>query len=115
MSDTLNISIIQGPLVWEDAIKNRAYFSEKIKPLQKKTNCIVLPEMFTTGFSMNTKALAESTDGVTLKWMQDEAKKAEAAITGSFIIKEGTHITTAFFLCIHRENTTFMTKGTVLP
>lgn len=97
--EILNITIIQANLHWEDATKNRKQFSEKIKSVSDKTDLIVLPEMFTTGFSMNASSLAETENGETLQWMQEEAKTNNVAITGSVIIKEAdTYFNRLFFV-----------------
>jgi len=72
-------------LHWEDAEANRAMFAEKLKDLRGSTDLIVLPEMFTTGFSMNT-ALAETMDGPAVRWMREQAARTEAAVYGSVII-----------------------------
>ena len=88
MQQKLKITIIQSELHWEDATKNRALFSQKIDAIYEETDLIILPEMFTTGFSMNAKNLAEPNDGPTLQWMIAEAKKNNSAITGSVIIAE---------------------------
>ncbi|WBL22112.1 amidohydrolase [Zunongwangia sp. HRR-M8] len=86
--ENLNVAIIQANLEWEDAAANRSLFSKKIEALSDSVELIVLPEMFTTGFSMNAENLAEETDGETLLWMKEYAKKKDAAITGSVIITE---------------------------
>ena len=90
MQDQLHITIIQSDLLWENPIENRMLFSEKIKSISEKTHLIVLPEMFTTGFTMNASSLAEEESGATLQWMQKEAKKKDCAITGSVIISENS-------------------------
>ena len=87
MSD-LKVTVIQSHLNWENPVANRVNFSEKINSISEKTDLIVLPEMFTTGFSMNVANLAEDSEGETLKWLVSEAIKSNAAITGSLIIKE---------------------------
>lgn len=89
MQEKLSVTLLQTYLHWEDAQANRAMFSEKIAEIPSETDLIILPEMFTTGFSMNAPQLAEETEGETLQWMISEAKKANAAITGSVIISEG--------------------------
>lgn len=89
MNKNLKITIIQSELHWENAEANLKMFSEKIENIEGETDLIVLPEMFTTGFSMNAQNLAEKNDGETLKWMLSEAKKYNTAITGSVIIAEG--------------------------
>lgn len=86
--EDLRLTLIQTALTWEAPKANRAHFSEKIKSIDQPTDLIVLPEMFSTGFSMNAEALAEENKGETFKWMQIEAKKTNAAITGSVITKE---------------------------
>ncbi len=86
--DNIKITLIQSHLHWENAVANRNLFSEKIDSIKEETDLIVLPEMFTTGFSMNAKNLAEANDGETLNWLKTEAKKKNSAITGSVIIKE---------------------------
>ena len=59
----LKVTIIQSHLHWENPVANRAHFSEKIKDISEETQLIILPEMFTTGFTMNAAPLAEETDG----------------------------------------------------
>ena len=87
-SQPLTISLIQSSLVWEDAEANRAHFEEKITGITENTELIVLPEMFTTGFSMNPEILAEPMEGATVAWMKRVSQKKRAVITGSVIIKE---------------------------
>ncbi len=88
MQDQFHITIIQTSLVWEKPVENRKQFSEKMNAISGKTNLVILPEMFTTGFTMNAVSLAEEEEGPTLHWMQEEAKKNNCAITGSVIISE---------------------------
>ena len=84
----LKISIIQSHLHWENPEANRVLFSEKIATISEHTDVIVLPEMFTTGFTMNAANLAEAFNGSTLVWMQEQSLKTGAAIVGSVIIQE---------------------------
>lgn len=84
----MNIAIIQAPLVWEDAEANRAYFKHKIDSLQN-ADLIILPEMFSSGFTMNPAPVAEPIDGLTVIWMQAMAKARNCAITGSLVIRDG--------------------------
>ena len=95
----LSITFIQTNLQWENPLKNRTYFSEKIQEITGKTDIIILPEMFTTGFSMNASKLAETMHGETLQWMISEAKQNNSAITGSVIISEnGLYYNRLFFV-----------------
>jgi omega-amidase len=85
----LRVTIIQTALHWQNATANRQMFSEKLAATKPATDLIVLPEMFTTGFSMNAQDLAEEADGQTLQWMQEEAARYSAVLTGSVIVKQG--------------------------
>jgi len=76
-------------LHWEDADANRAMFVERLATLQGTTDLILLPEMFTTGFSMRSADLAETMEGPTVQWMRAQAKQLAAAIYGSVIIADG--------------------------
>jgi predicted amidohydrolase len=84
----LKITIIQSELHWENVDENLAMFSQKINSIAEQTDVIVLPEMFTTGFSMDSSRLAEKMDGKTVSWIKNQAKKANAVVTGSLIIEE---------------------------
>jgi omega-amidase len=84
----LRVTIVQTALHWQNSEANRDMFTEKLSAAAPETDLIVLPEMFTTGFSMNAPELAEEHEGPTLAWMQEEAKKHKAVITGSVIVKE---------------------------
>ena len=85
----LKVALVQSMLHWEDAAENRAMFAEKLLALKGITDLVVLPEMFTTGFSMRTAELAEPMDGDTVSWMKEQARELDAAIYGSVIIAEG--------------------------
>jgi omega-amidase len=87
----LTITIIQTELHWQDAAANRAMFAEKLAKASPTTDLIILPEMFTTGFSMNAAELAEEANGETLQWMQDLARERKAVLTGSIIVKEDSN------------------------
>ena len=84
----MKIALIQSSLVWENPKSNRKHFEEKINSISENVDLIVLPEMFTTGFTMNPKAVYETMDGETILWLQSLAKSKNSAITGSLIIKE---------------------------
>ena len=83
----MNITLVQSQLYWEDIEKNLSNFEQKLETVEQ-TDLIILPEMFSTGFSMNAAALAETMEGSALNWMRKTAAKKHAAITGSLIIKE---------------------------
>lgn len=85
----LRVTLVQSMLHWEDARANRAMFSEQLAALKGTTDLVVLPEMFTTGFSMRSKELAETMEGATVNWMKEQANMLGATIYGSVIIADG--------------------------
>jgi len=107
MYKNLNIAIIQADLAWEDIEKNLNSFSEKIDSIDENVDLIVLPEMFSTGFSMNAENLAEPTQGSALKWMQEIARIRNVAVTGSVIVKENNNFHNRLYFVF--PDTTFKT------
>ncbi|MHC9088955.1 amidohydrolase [Tenacibaculum sp. IMCC1] len=89
-TNTLKVALIQSDLVWENPIANRKQFEEKINNLTEGIDLIILPEMFTTGFTMNASAVAETMEGETVQWLQNLAQKKNVAITGSIVINENS-------------------------
>ena len=85
---TLTITGIQTQLHWENAAANREMFEEKINSISGKTEIVIIPETFSTGFSIKPKELAETMAGETIKWMQRVAAEKKVILTGSVIIKE---------------------------
>lgn len=84
----LKVTIIQTELHWESVAENLNMFSEKIAAITEKTDLIVLPEMFNTGFSMQSETLSEVMNGETVSWMIAQSKKKDAVLIGSLIIEE---------------------------
>ena len=84
----MKATIIQTHLHWEDREKNIAHFDALINAIKENTNLIVLPEMFTTGFTMNPGKNAEPANGETLAWLKEKAKQKNAVITGSVAVEE---------------------------
>lgn len=85
---TLTISVIQTHLHWENKPANLQMLEEKIMSITEKTELVVLPEMFSTGFSMRPEELAETMEGETVQWMKRIAAQKKVILTGSVIIKE---------------------------
>ncbi|MFN0274159.1 MAG: amidohydrolase [Chitinophagales bacterium] len=83
----LKITIVQADLAWEEKEKNLSHFSELLKDVSE-TDLIILPEMFSTGFSMNNKPLAENMWGTSIEWMQNISQEKNCVITGSLIIED---------------------------
>lgn len=84
----LRVSLVQASLVWEDISENLKRFDRKMTKLKGQTDLVILPEMFTTGFSMNVFGVAETMDGSTIRWMREKSRDLDAIVTGSLIIKE---------------------------
>lgn len=86
--EPLRVTLVQQALHWENQTANLEEFSRLLAPLAGHTDIIILPEMFTTGFSMTPDHLAESMQGPTIQWMRAQAAATGAVITGSLIIEE---------------------------
>lgn len=84
----LKITTIQSNLHWENKEANLRMFEHKLLHLEEPTEVVVLPEMFSTGFSMNPQSLAEDMHGETIHWMREQSAKYKIVLTGSVIIKE---------------------------
>jgi omega-amidase len=84
----LTLSIIQTALRWQDAAANRAHFDGLIAAIDTPTDLIVLPEMFTTGFTMETASHAETMDGDSVQWMKLLAEDFQTTLCGSLIIED---------------------------
>ncbi len=89
MAEQLRISTVQAALAWEDIEANLVMFSSKLALLAGQTDVVILPEMFTTGFSMAASRLAEPMNGRTMDWMAAQSAQLGAVVTGSFIATEG--------------------------
>jgi omega-amidase len=88
MKNELNIVGIQSSIVWEKPAANLEYFGQQISKLPSTVDLVILPEMFTTGFSMNPISIAETMEGPSIKWMVTTAKTNRMALVGSVVIKE---------------------------
>lgn len=87
--DDLNITLVQSALHWENSEANKTMFAEKISSIQEPTDLILLPEMFTTGFSMNAAVHAETMTSDTISWMQQMAAQKKCVVCGSVMMKDG--------------------------
>lgn len=85
---TLTITTIQTSLYWEDKAANLQMLEQKISQLQQKTEVVILPEMFSTGFSMKPELLAETMEGESISWMKRIAAQKRIILTGSLIIED---------------------------
>src|SRR5215831_12189672 len=88
MNADLHITLIQTSLHWENREANLDMFSRKIASIHEATDLILLPEMFTTGFSMRPEQFAETMDGHALQWMRITAKEKNAVLCGSMMMHD---------------------------
>lgn len=89
MSTILRVSLVQSVLYWENSEANKAALTNYIEQLKGQTDLIILPEMFTSGFTMAPQKVAETMSGSTVYWMKSKAAQLNAAIVGSLVIEEG--------------------------
>ena len=87
----MQVILIQAPLIWENPKANRNYFGAKINEITSAVDLIVLPEMFTSGFTMSPENVAETMQGETVTWLKVLAKARKCAVTGSIVIKENNN------------------------
>jgi omega-amidase len=97
---SFRVSIVQQPLVWTDPAANRAHFASVIAPLAGATDLVVLPEMFTTGFTMKPEEHAEAADGPTRAWLVEQAKALNAAVGGSVAVNDDGRYYNRFMLAM---------------
>lgn len=88
---SLSVTLIQPDLHWEDKAANLAMLEQKINSIGVRTEVVLLPEMFSTGFSMQPELLAETMDGGTVQWMKRVAAEKKIILTGSVIIEDNGH------------------------
>ncbi len=87
----LRITLIQSRLHWEDPEANLSLFAEKIRGMHERTELVLLPEMFSTGFSMRAAELAEPMEGPSVRWMRTLAAERKIVLAGSLMIRERGH------------------------
>lgn len=85
---SLTLTIIQTDLIWEDKVANLNMLQQKIDAIEERTEVIILPEMFNTGFTMQPELFAETMEGETVQWMKEVAANKKVIITGSIAVKE---------------------------
>ncbi|HEX5354014.1 MAG TPA: amidohydrolase [Rhodanobacteraceae bacterium] len=85
----LRVSLVQGATRWHDPPGNREYYGSLIAPLAGRTDLVVLPETFTSGFSNEAISNAETMDGPTIAWLREQARGLDAAVTGSVQLRVG--------------------------
>ena len=99
MAENLRVSMVQSHIIWEDKNENLGYYGELLRRISGKTDLAVLPETFSTGFTMNVEPLADEVDGITVNTIKKWAADYKMAVAGSFIAKDnGKYYNRAFFI-----------------
>lgn len=109
-NQTLTLTLIQTRLQWEDKAANRKILGEKINAISDKTEIILLPETFSTGFSMKPHELAETMDGDTVRWMKELSASKGVIIGGSAIIQDQENFYNRFLWVLPNGQTGFYNK-----
>ncbi|WP_228236423.1 nitrilase family protein [Allomuricauda sp. M10] len=113
MSQRITIALIQSPLHWENPRENLLMFEEKMDAISQEVDIIMLPEMFTSGFTMSPQNLDKVEGGQAVKWMQSMAQKKESAIVGSIVYwEEESYHNRLFFVYPNGETKTYNKKHT---
>jgi omega-amidase len=106
----MKISVIQSDPKWEDKLTNFSSLERLISPLYKKTDLIILPEMFNTGFSLNPEKLSEPSRGETSDWMRSISEAGNMGVCGSYIVKENGNFFNRFQFVSPETETVFYDK-----
>ncbi|MEO9662139.1 MAG: amidohydrolase [Maribacter dokdonensis] len=97
--DSLKIALVQSLLHWENPAANRQMFSDKFEQITEQVDLIVLPEMFSTGFTMSPSNIRKEEGSITVRWMQEMASIKNCAIVGSIVFEEdGSYYNRLFFV-----------------
>lgn len=110
MKTNLNIALLQTDLVWENPHENRQRIAHTLTNLSKNTDVALLPEMFTSGFTMNAQKVAEPMDGITMQWLKNEAITRNVAIGGSLVIEQENQYFNRFVWVFPEGNYSFYDK-----
>jgi omega-amidase len=106
----LRIAAVQSNIIWQNVDGNLAYLSNFISPLSGSTDIIVLPEMFTTGFTMNPSFISAKEQEITLLWMKNLAADFSSAICGSIVFHEKDKYYNRFIWVDENGNYSFYDK-----
>ena len=91
MQELLKIACLQVDIQWVNPVENLKYYAESIEKLISEVHLVILPEMFSTGFSMQPENCAETMDGLSVSWMKEIALKRNLAVMGSLVIIENNN------------------------
>jgi len=97
---SFRVTLAQQPLAWHDAAANRAHFTALLAPLKGETDLVILPEMFTSGFTMQPEKYSEDADGETRAWLLAQARALDAAVGGSVAVCDRGRYYNRFMLAL---------------
>lgn len=113
MADQLKVALVQTHLLWENPEANRLMLEQKLRSIPSDVDLIILPEMFSTGFTMNPQNIAETEGPKTVEWMQEMATSKKTALLGSLVYtEEGKHYNRLFFVYPNGDHQTYDKKHT---
>ena len=87
--DAMKVTLLQTSLVWHDPIANCDHFDEWLAKVDQDSDLVLLPEMFSTGFTMSSSSMAESMEGPTVAWLRERARSHGFVLAGSVVIRDG--------------------------
>ncbi len=108
--DDLRISIVQPDIKWKAIDDNLSNYTQLLQGIER-TDLLVFPEMFQTGFCMDPEDIAETMDGTTVRWMGRTAQSLDCALAGSLVIKDGRRIYNRLIYIDQHGNMTWYDKG----
>lgn len=106
----MKIALFQTNLTWENPSANRIFIEENFMNEKEKVDLFILPEMFTSGFTMNPENVAEKIDGETVSWLKSLALMKDCAICGSLVIQENGNYYNRFIFVHPNGKTDFYDK-----
>lgn len=107
MKSRLRIALVQTAPFWHDAAANRRLFDQAIGSFSEPVDLVVLPEMFSTGFTMESREMAETMEGETVAWLRDEATQRGVTIVGSVVIEDGSYFNRLVWMPPHGRETVY--------
>ena len=110
MKKELQITLVETDLIWEDPKANLGMLEQKILSHSADTDLFILPEMFTSGFTMQPENVADPMNGETIEWLRSISKKVQSAICGSLVIKEGATFVNRFVFVTPEEDLWYYDK-----
>jgi predicted amidohydrolase len=110
VNTTIHIALVQSNLVWENPIENFKKFDELLNNINQETDIIILPEVFSTGFTMNLKNLETPIGKSAFDWLKKKAEKLNKTLIGSFIFEDNNNYYNRMFWMLPDGNFSYYDK-----